>query len=415
MNRHFFTDSLAKRDQEIFDLINNEGTRQNNSIELIASENIVSKAVLEAMGSVLTNKYAEGYPGRRYYNGCEYVDGIERLAISRIKELFNCSYANVQSHSGSQANAAVFNAFLTPGDVIMGMDLNAGGHLTHGSKASQSGKWFEAVPYYVNKEDGLIDYDALHDIAVACKPKLIIAGSSAYSRFIDFEFFRKVADKVGAMLLADIAHYSGLVVTNLYPSPMQYADVVTSTTHKTLRGARGGIILSNHKDIIKKINSSVFPGLQGGPLMNMIAGKAVAFKEALQDDFKEYCKQIISNAKALAIRLQEYGFDIVTNGTDTHLVLVDLTSKNISGAEAADKLELVGITCNKNSVPFDKRSITETSGIRLGTAFVTTRGFKEEDCKQIADIINNTILAQDNQLTVIKNEVISLCRKFPLY
>ncbi len=394
--------------------------RQQNQIELIASENIVSQAVLRAQGSVLTNKYAEGYPGRRYYHGCEHVDEVEAIAIERIKRLFGASFANVQPHSGAQANQAVFLALLNPGDTVLGMDLSAGGHLTHGCKVNMSGKWFNIVSYGVDDNTHLIDYDAVEAIALAHQPKLIIAGASAYPRFIDFHRFRKIADKVGAHLMVDMAHYAGLIAGGVYPTPMPFADVVTSTTHKTLRGARGGIILTNREDIAKKINSAVFPGLQGGPLMHAIAGKAVAFGEALQPEFKEYAFQVVKNAKALGEVLVEGGIDLLSGGTDCHMLLLDLRSIGISGKDAADVLEQANMTCNKNGIPKDPQPPMVTSGIRLGTPAATTRGFKEDEFRQVGHMIVSVLkaAAQGNAQSVIdtmKAQAIALCKRFPIY
>jgi glycine hydroxymethyltransferase len=378
---------LEDADKELFNSIRDEFTRQQNHIELIASENIVSKAVLEAQGSVLTNKYAEGYPSKRYYGGCEHVDVSENLAIERAKKLFDCKFANVQPHSGAQANGAVYLALLKPGDTTLAMSLNSGGHLTHGAKPAQSGKWFNALHYEVDKKTGLIDYNAVEKLAVENKPKLIIAGGSAYSRIIDFKKFREISDKVGAYLLVDMAHLSGLVAGGAYPNPTKYADVVTSTTHKVLRGPRGGIILTNNEELAKKFNSAIFPGLQGGPLMHVIAAKAVCFKEALSDDFKTYTQNVIKNAKVLSESLSEKGFKIFSGGTDTHLMLLDLRSFKVTGKDAQASLGRANITCNKNGIPFDTESPFITSGIRLGTPACTTRGFKEEEFKLIADLI----------------------------
>ena len=371
--------NLKESDFEIYDAIEKEFKRQQNNVELIASENIVSKAVLEAQGSILTNKYAEGYPNNRYYGGCEFVDVVEQLAIERLKKLFSAQFANVQPHSGSQANMAVFGALLKPGDTILGMSLDAGGHLTHGAKVSISGKWFNSIQYGVDKESGLINYEEVRSLAINNKPKLIIAGCSSYPRVIDFIKFRAIADECGAYLMVDMAHFAGLVASNLYPNPLNFADVVTSTTHKTLRGPRGGIILTNNADIAKKINSSIFPGMQGGPLEHVIAGKAVCFKEALGDEFKKYSTQVVKNAKALGETLKKRGLKLVTNGTDTHLILVDLTSKGINGKELTEALDSVHITVNKNAIPYDPLPPSKTSGIRLGTPAGTTRGFREKE------------------------------------
>lgn len=418
----FFTDDLATTDKELLASLDGELHRQRTQIELIASENIVSKAVLEAQGSVLTNKYAEGYPGRRYYQGCEYVDIAESLAIERAKKLFNCKYVNVQPHSGAQANGAVMLALTKPGDTILGMALNAGGHLTHGAAPALSGKWFKAVQYGVRREDALIDYDQVEALAVEHKPTIIIAGGSAYPRAIDFKRFREIADKVGAYLFVDMAHFAGLVAGGAHDSPLPYADVVTTTTHKTLRGPRGGMILSNNEDIAKKVNSAVFPGLQGGPLMHAIAAKAVAFGEALRPEFKAYSAQVVANAKAMAARLEKNGFDIVSGGTDTHVILVDLRPKSITGKAADQTLEHSHITCNKNSVPFDPEKPFVTSGIRLGTPAGTTRGFGVAEFELVADWITEVLdsLAanpDDNSAAekAMREKVATLCQKFPIY
>ncbi|MAI97560.1 MAG: serine hydroxymethyltransferase [Rhodobacteraceae bacterium] len=420
--RDFFKLDLKNSDKELFNSIKDEFTRQQNHIELIASENIVSKAVLEAQGSVLTNKYAEGYPGKRYYGGCEHVDLSENLAIERAKKLFNCKFANVQPHSGAQANGAVYLALIKPGDTILGMSLNSGGHLTHGAKPAQSGKWFNAIHYDVDKNTGLIDYENVEKLALENNPKLIIAGGSAYSRVIDFEKFRKICDKVKAYLLVDMAHFSGLVAGGAYPNPTKYADVVTSTTHKVLRGPRGGIILTNNEDLIKKFNSAIFPGLQGGPLMHVIAAKAVCFKEALANDFKDYTKKVINNAKILSEKLQENGFKIFSGGTDTHLMLVDLRDYGVTGKDAEASLVRANITCNKNGIPFDTQSPMITSGIRLGTPACTTRGFGSEEFSLVASLISKTIkgLSKNGQNNTkiekeVKKEVIDLCSSFPIY
>ncbi|GGF70771.1 serine hydroxymethyltransferase [Terasakiella brassicae] len=420
---NFFTATLAESDPEIYASMRKELGRQQDQIELIASENIVSRAVIEAQGSVLTNKYAEGYPGRRYYGGCEYVDISEDLAIERAKKLFNCEYVNVQPHSGAQANGAVFQALLQPGDTIMGMTLASGGHLTHGAPPAQSGKWFNAVQYDVSRETQDIDYDAVEKMAIENNPKLIIAGGSAIPRQINFARFREIADKVGALLMVDMAHFAGLVAGGVHPSPLPFADVVTTTTHKTLRGPRGGMILSNNVDLGKKINSAVFPGLQGGPLMHVIAAKAVAFGEALRPEFKDYAAQVVANAKVLAATLVERGCDIVTGGTDTHLMLVDLRPKGVTGKMADAALERAGITCNKNGIPFDPEKPMVTSGVRLGTPAGTTRGFKEEEFKQIGNLISDVLdgLAangEDNNQGVeqeVRAKVGELCAKFPVY
>ena len=418
----FFKSSLKDSDKELYESVKDEFTRQQNHIELIASENIVSKAVLEAQGSVLTNKYAEGYPGKRYYGGCEHVDVSESLAIERAKKLFNCKFANVQPHSGAQANGAVYLALIKPGDTILGMSLNSGGHLTHGAKPAQSGKWFNAIHYDVNKETGLIDYEGVEKLAIANKPKLIIAGGSAYSRVIDFKKFREICDKVNAYLLVDMAHFSGLVAGGVYPNPTQYADAVTSTTHKVLRGPRGGIILTNNEELIKKFNSAIFPGLQGGPLMHVIAAKAVCFKEALSDEFKNYSKNVINNAKILSNKLIDNGFEIFSGGTDTHLMLVDLRKFNVTGKDAESSLVRSNITCNKNGIPFDTQSQMITSGIRLGTPACTTRGFGPNEFNLIADLISKVVkgLSKNGsnnskiEKEVLK-EVIDLCSSFPIY
>lgn len=406
-----------ERDEKVFAAIENELNRQRTKLELIASENIVSRQVLEAQGSVLTNKYAEGYPGKRYYGGCEFVDVVEQLAIDRAKELFHAAYANVQPHSGAQANMAVFFALLTPGDVVMGMNLTDGGHLTHGSPVNMSGKYFKIVPYGVSKETETIDYDALEKTALECKPKLIVAGASAYARILDFERFADIAKKVGAYLLVDMAHIAGLVAAGLHPDPMPYADVVTTTTHKTLRGPRGGMILCRDAEFGKQFNKAIFPGIQGGPLMHVIAAKAVALGEALQPAFKEYAAQIIKNAKILADKLTADGFRIVSGGTDNHLMLVDLTSKNITGKEAQNVLDEVNITANKNTIPFEPRSPFVTSGLRLGSPALTSRGFKEEDMAEVADIIALVLDDPTNEEKKIqaRERVAALCEKYPLY
>ena len=419
---NFFKLNLQDADKELYNSIRDEFIRQQNHIELIASENIVSKAVLEAQGSVLTNKYAEGYPSKRYYGGCEHVDISENLAIERAKKLFDCKFANVQPHSGAQANGAVYLALIKPGDTILGMSLNSGGHLTHGAKPAQSGKWFNAIHYEVNKETGLIDYESVEKLAVEHKPKIIIAGGSAYSRIIDFKKFKNICDKVGAYFLVDMAHFSGLVAGGAYPNPTKYADVVTSTTHKVLRGPRGGIILTNSEELIKKFNSAIFPGLQGGPLMHVIAAKAVCFKEALSEDFKIYTKNVINNAKVLAASLAQKGFKIFSEGTDTHLMLLDLRTFNVTGKDAQASLGRANITCNKNGIPFDTESPMITSGIRLGTPACTTRGFGEEEFKLIAELIYRVIKGlsenkSDNSKIEkeVKKRVIDLCAAFPIY
>lgn len=384
---------------------------------MIASENIVSKAVMQAQGSVLTNKYAEGYPAKRYYGGCEYVDVVEQLAIDRAKKLFGAEYANVQPHSGAQANTAVYFALLNPGDTILGMNLTDGGHLTHGSPVNISGKYFKIVPYGVDKETERIDYDELERLAKEHKPKLIVGGASAYSRFIDFERMANIAKSVGAYLMIDMAHIAGLVAAGLHPSPVPYADVVTTTTHKTLRGPRGGLILCRDAEFGKQFNKAIFPGIQGGPLMHVIAAKAVAFKEALSDEFKEYQQQVIKNAKVLAEELTKKGFRIVSGGTDNHLMLVDLRSKNITGKEAQFLLDEIGITANRNTIPFEPLSPFVTSGLRLGTPALTTRGLKEEDIREVADIIAETIEHREdkNAIEKAKAQVAAICKRFPLY
>ena len=408
---------LKTADPAVADAIDKELTRQRTKLELIASENIVSKAVLEAQGSVLTNKYAEGYPGKRYYGGCEFVDVVEQLAIDRAKKLFGAAYANVQPHSGAQANMAVFFALLQPGDTVMGMNLTDGGHLTHGSPVNMSGKYFHIVPYGVRKEDERIDYDELERIAKECQPKLIVAGASAYARIIDFERMAKIAHGVGAYLMVDIAHIAGLVAAGLHPSPVPYADVVTTTTHKTLRGPRGGMILCKDAEFGKQFNKAIFPGIQGGPLMHVIAAKAVALGEALQPSFKEYAQQVVRNAKVLADELTADGFRIVTGGTDNHLMLVDLTSKKLTGKEAQNLLDEVNITVNKNTIPFEPLSPFVTSGIRLGSPALTTRGFKEADMKEVADIIALVLDHPEDAAAKeeAKKRVAALCKKYPLY
>ncbi len=409
-------DEIKKVDPEIADAIQAENDRQNSHIELIASENVVSKAVLAAMGSQLTNKYAEGYPGKRYYGGCECVDVVENIARDRAKELFHCDYVNVQPHSGAQANMAVFFAIMNPGDTFMGMALDQGGHLSHGSPVNMSGKYFNVVPYGVN-EDGVIDYDNVRKIALECKPKLIVCGASAYARIIDFKKFREIADEVGAVLMADIAHIAGLVATGLHPSPFPYVDVATTTTHKTLRGPRGGMIMATAEANEKfNFNKAVFPGIQGGPLMHVIAGKAVAFKEALQPSFKEYQQQILKNCQTLAAELQKRGFKLVSGGTDNHLMLVDLTNMNITGKECEKLLDSANITCNKNTIPNDPASPFVTSGVRLGTAAVTSRGFKEEDMVVVAEAMALAIKERDNGgVDKAKELVATLTKKYPLY
>tara|TARA_B100000700_G_scaffold87165_1_gene98101 strand:- start:1942 stop:3255 length:1314 start_codon:yes stop_codon:yes gene_type:complete len=418
----FFEKSLVDIDPDIHKAINDELKRQQSHIELIASENIVSQAVLEAQGSVLTNKYAEGYSGKRYYNGCAHVDVAENLANERLKKLFNCKFANSQPHSGAQANGAVFLAILKPGDTFMGMSLNSGGHITHGLKIAMSGKWFNAIGYDVDKKSELIDYDNVEKLALEHKPKLIIAGGSAYSRVINFKRFREIADKVGAYLMVDMAHFSGLVAGKGYPNPVDHAHVVTSTTHKVFRSARGGIILTNHEDLAKKINTAVFPGYQGGPLMHIIAAKAVGFLEALRPEFQTYINTVLSNAKILSETLINNGFKIYSGGTDTHLMLVDLRPFEVKGNLAAESLDRANITCNKNGIPFDTESPMVTSGIRLGTQAATTRGFGLEEFRKVGNLITKTIKGlsenpHDNSKIEkeVQEEVIELCSKFPIY
>jgi glycine hydroxymethyltransferase len=419
----FFTELLSSRDPELFGAVTQELGRQRHEIELIASENIVSAAVMEAQGSVMTNKYAEGYPGKRYYGGCQYVDIAENLAIDRAKQLFGCGFANVQPNSGSQANQGVFQALIKPGDTILGMSLDAGGHLTHGAAPNQSGKWFHAVQYGVRKQDLTLDYDQLAQLATEHKPKLIIAGGSAIPRIIDFAKMREIADSVGAWLLVDMAHFAGLVAAGLYPSPFPHAHVATTTTHKTLRGPRGGMILTNDEDIAKKVNSAIFPGIQGGPLMHVIAAKAVAFGEALRPEFKTYQAQVAKNAQGLADELMKGGLDIVTGGTDTHLMLVDLRPKGVKGNATEKALGRAHITCNKNGIPFDTEKPTITSGVRLGTPAGTTRGFGEPEFRQIGRWIIEVVegLAangEDGNAAVeakVKAEVEALCKSFPIY
>ena len=416
------TDIKDCQDEELLNAMQNELNRQQNSIELIASENFVSQTVLDIQGSVLTNKYAEGYPGKRYYGGCEFVDKAEELAIERACKLFSSKWANVQPNSGSQANQAVFMALLNPGDTILGMSLASGGHLTHGAKPNQSGKWFDSVQYGVNEDNGLIDYDELESLAIQHNPKLIIAGASAYSRHIDFKKIRSIADKVGAYFLADIAHYSGLIAAGEYPNPLQYAHVATTTTHKTLRGPRGGMILSNDEDLGKLFDKAIFPGIQGGPLMHVIAAKAAAFGEALKPDFKKYIKQIILNAKTLSSELEKQGVNIVSGGTDSHVILCDLRPIKLTGKISEESLDRAGITCNKNAVPFDEEKPFITSGLRIGTPAVTSRGFKEKEMLKIGQLIGKILkgLSQDkdNISTIeaeVKKDVISICKDFPLY
>ncbi len=418
MTNDFFKAGLAQADAQIFKTVDDELKRQQNQIELIASENIVSKAVLEAQGSVLTNKYAEGYPTKRYYGGCEFVDVAEQLAIDRACELFGVKYANVQPHSGSQANQAVVLAMLEPGDTILGMSLSSGGHLTHGAKPNLSGKWFNSVQYGVRKEDALIDYDEVEKLAKEHKPKLIIAGASAYPRQIDFKRFRKIADEVGAYLMVDIAHYAGLVVAGIYDSPVGYADVITTTTHKTLRGPRGGLILTDDEALIKKLNSAIFPGLQGGPLEHVIAAKAVAFGEALKPEFKTYMKHVLENAKVLSDTLQAGGLDIVSGGTDSHMVLVDLRPKKLTGNVVELALENAGMTCNKNAIPFDPEKPTLTSGVRLGSPAATSRGFGSAEFKLIGQWmveVLDGIASGNNVEKEVRAKVEELCKKFPIY
>ncbi len=423
MTSGFFTEALADRDPDIFSAIKDELKRQQTQIELIASENIVSKAVLEAQGTVLTNKYAEGYPGKRYYGGCEFVDVAESLAIERAKKLFNCSFANVQPNSGSQANQGVMMALLQPGDTVLGMSLAAGGHLTHGAAPNQSGKWFKAVQYGVRKEDALIDYDEVERLAHENRPKMIIAGASAYPRVIDWKRFRQIADSVGAYLFVDMAHYAGLIAGGAYPSPVEHAHVTTTTTHKTLRGPRGGMILSNDEDLGKKINSAIFPGIQGGPLMHVIAAKAVCFGEALKPEFKSYARAVVANAKVLAGELVKGGLDIVSGGTDSHIVLVDLRPKKLTGNVTEKALERAGMTCNKNAVPFDPEKPMVTSGVRLGTPAATTRGFGEAEWAQVGQMIVETLdglsaNGAENNAAVekaIRAKVETLCARFPVY
>lgn len=419
----FFTECLEDRDPDIFRAVQEELDRQQTQIELIASENIVSRAVLEAQGSVLTNKYAEGYPGKRYYGGCEFVDVVESLAIERAKTLFGCSYANVQPNSGSQANQGVMMALVQPGDTILGMSLASGGHLTHGAAPNQSGKWFKAVQYGVRCEDALIDYEEVERLAREHKPKVIIAGASAYPRVIDWARFRKIADSVGAILFVDMAHYAGLVAAGVYPSPIPHAHVTTTTTHKTLRGPRGGMILSNDEDLGKKINSCIFPGIQGGPLMHVIAGKAVCFAEALRPEFKDYAKAVADNAKILASTLIAGGLDIVSGGTDSHIVLVDLRPKKLTGNVTEKALERAGMTCNKNAVPYDPEKPTITSGVRLGTPAATTRGFGGAEWKQVGEMAIEVLdgLAANGPEgnvaveTAVRKKVRALCERFPIY
>ncbi len=407
-------ENLKKTDYEVYEAIQNELKRQQNKIELIASENFVSNSVMEAMGSYMTNKYAEGYPASRYYGGCEYVDVAENLARERVKKIFGAEHANVQPHSGAQANMAVYFAVLEAGDTVLGMNLSHGGHLTHGSPVNASGKLYNFIPYGLDKETGRIDYDELERLAIENKPKLILAGASAYPREIDFERIRKIADKVGSIFMVDMAHIAGLVAAGLHQNPVKYADIVTSTTHKTLRGPRGGLILCK-EEYAKKIDKAIFPGTQGGPLMHVIAAKAVCFGEALKPEFKEYQKQIVKNAKVLSEELLKLGFDLVSGGTDNHLILMDLRSKHITGKELETRLDNVGITVNKNAVPFDTEKPTITSGIRVGTPAVTTRGFKEEDMVEIAKLINMTVENYEDKQGEIRSRVAKICEKYPLY
>ncbi len=424
MNK-LYTQNIKESDPEVFATLDKELKRQQNQIELIASENIASLAVLNAQGSVMTNKYAEGYPGKRYYGGCEFVDQAEEIALDRVKKLYNCKFANLQPHSGAQANQAVFLALLKPHDTFLGMSLASGGHLTHGAKPNISGKWFNAIQYGVKKEGNekdFIDYDEVEKLAIEHKPKIIIAGASAYPRIIDWKKFRNIADKVGAYFMVDMAHYSGLIAGKEYPNPIEYADVVTSTTHKTLRGARSAMILTNNEEIIKKVNSAVFPGLQGGPLMHVMAAKAVSFGEALKPEFQNYIQEVISNAKVLSKIFVERGFRVVTGGTDSHLVWLDLSPKNLTGDRAEKILEEVGIACNKNAIPYDPKPPKITSGIRFGTSAATSRGFNNEDFKEVGNIIANVIdslLLDDSEIIKVANEtkkkVINICSKYPIY
>lgn len=419
----FFTNDLAVVDAEIQEAVDNELNRQQTQIELIASENITSKAVIDAQGTVFTNKYAEGYPGRRYYGGCEFADVVENLARNRAKELFGAKYANVQPNSGSQANQGVFTALLQPGDTILGMSLASGGHLTHGAAPNQSGKWFNAIQYGVREEDQLLDYEEVERLAREHKPQMIIAGASAYPRQIDFARFRKIADEVGAYLLVDMAHYAGLIAGGSYESPVPHAHVTTTTTHKTLRGPRGGMILTNDLDIFKKLNSAIFPGIQGGPLMHVIAGKAVAYKEALKPEFKDYAKAIVDNARVLAETLKDGGADIVSGGTDSHIVLVDLRPKGLTGKDTEEALERAGMTCNKNAVPYDPEPPMTTSGVRLGTPAATTRGFGTAEWKLVGEYIievldglkANGIEGNGELEKAVKAKVEALCARFPIY
>ncbi|PPR49776.1 MAG: Serine hydroxymethyltransferase 2 [Alphaproteobacteria bacterium MarineAlpha5_Bin5] len=416
---------IKETDPEVFETLKNELERQQNQIELIASENIASLSTLNAQGSIMTNKYAEGYPGRRYYGGCEYVDKAEEIALERVKKLFDCKFANLQPHSGAQANQAVFLALLNPNDTFLGMSLASGGHLTHGAKPNISGKWFNAIQYGVKKDGNdkdLIDYDEVESLALEHKPKIIIAGASAYPRFIDWEKFRNICDKVGAYFMVDMAHYSGLIAGKQYPNPIPYADVVTSTTHKTLRGARSAMILTNNEDIYKKINSAVFPGLQGGPLMHVMAAKAVSFGEALKPEFKEYSKNVILNAKILSETLVKRGFRVVTGGTDSHIVWLDLTPKNLTGDKAEKILEEVGLACNKNAIPYDPNPPKITSGLRFGTAAATSRGFNENDFRKVGEMISDMLdslqFSEDEKRKVFDNtrkNILEMCNLYPIY
>ena len=418
----FFRESVAERDPELALAIASEFHRQQNQIELIASENIVSKAVLEASGSVMTNKYAEGYPGRRYYGGCEHVDVAEELAIDRIKQLLGCGFANVQPHSGSQANFGVYQALLKPGDTLMGMSLDSGGHLTHGARPNQSGKWFNAVQYGVRQQDGQIDYDAAADLAQETMPKIIVAGGSAYPRKINFEKFREIANSVGAYFMVDMAHFAGLVAGGVYPSPVPIADVVTFTTHKTLRGPRGGTIVTNDEVIAKKVNSAIFPGIHGGPLMHLIAAQAVAFGEALRPEFKSYARAVTDNAEILATTLNSGGLDIVTGGTDTHVVLVDLRPLKLTGRDSEAAMERAGLTCNKNAVPFDPEKPMITSGVRLGSPAATSRGFGQAEFKRVGELIIQVLSGlsgrpeeQEKVELDVRGQVEEMCKRFPIY
>ena len=407
-------ENLKNNDPDLFELIERENKRQDNNIELIASENFTSKAVMEAMGTQLTNKYAEGYPGKRYYGGCEEVDKVETLAIERLRELFGAEHANVQPHAGSQANMAVYLAVLNPGDTILGMNLSHGGHLTHGSPVNFSGKLFNFISYGVDKETELINYDELRSLALEHKPRMIVAGASAYSRVIDFQKIKSICDEVDAYFMVDMAHIAGLIAAGEHPSPAPYADFVTTTTHKTLRGPRGGAILCKEK-YAKEVDKAIFPGIQGGPLLHIIAAKAVCFGEALEAEYKDYIKQVVKNAKVLEEELKTYGFRIVSGGTDNHLLLIDLTNKDITGKDAEKLLDSVGITVNKNTIPFETRSPFITSGIRIGTPAVTTRGFKEEEMKEIAYLINYVIENKDGDLKAAQDKVNEICGRYPLY